>query len=83
MLLSEFKSQFGISAINLYQSKSSSRLVGSFFHNQKENTIVTTETFNGQQPVFVVPTEVPDPETGEVSTIYVLTNKQAQPKLTL
>lgn len=83
MTLSEFKSSYGITAINLYQSKSSNRLVGSFHHNAKEHTIVTTETFNGSQPVYVVPTEVPDPETGEVSTIYVLTNKSATPKLTL
>lgn len=83
MTLAEFKSAYGITAINLYQSKSSNRLVGSFHHKGAEQRICTTESFNGSKPVFVYPTEVTDEDTGEISTIYVLSNKQATPKLVL
>lgn len=83
MTISEFKASYGIQAINLFQSKSSPRLVGSFSHNGQEHRITSTEVFDINKPVYVYPTEVADSDTGEVTTLYVLSNKSATPVATL
>ena len=83
MTLAEFKSSFGLQTLNLYKSKTSSRLVGRFYHNGKEQSVVTTEQFSAQSAVYVYPTEITDTDTGEVNTIYVLSNKSATPAVTL
>lgn len=83
MTLAEFKSAFNVTKIDLFKSNSSNRLVGSFMHNDAEQRIVTTETFNASAPVHVYPTDVVNEETGEVTKLYVFSNKSATPALTL
>ena len=72
MTLNEFKNAFGIEKINLYPSKSSSRLVAGFNHKGENKLIVTTKEFNTSGDIYVY--ENADQETGEI--YYVLSNKE-------
>lgn len=83
MTLAEFKSQFNVQSLPLYKSKTSNRLVGRFYHNGVEKSVVSTVDFNANSPVHVYPTDIVDEESGEVNTIYVLSNKSATPAVTL
>lgn len=83
MTLAEFKKSYGLTSLNLYQSSKSSRLVGNFSHNGAEHKIATTETFDSNSPIFVYPTDVVDTDSGEITKMYILSNKTATPALTL
>lgn len=75
MTLQEFKTNYAVTAINLYPSTLSDRLVGSVQSSKGEFTVITKPPFASTEPVFAYPTEVTDKESGEVSTIIVLSNK--------
>ena len=84
MTLQEFKQSYGVASINLYKSTVSDRLVGSVQSTKGEFTVITKPPFVSSDPVFAYPTEVVNADTGEVSTIIVLSNKAPKaPALTL
>lgn len=90
MTLAEFKRSQGIETINLGQNPKTGRYIADVV-NENGNTIrvISTKEFDGKAPVFVYPTEVPDvdletgEETGEMVTLFVLSNKEAKVALTL
>lgn len=74
MLLSTFKAQKGITAINLYNSTKSDRLVGSADTPNGTITFVTKMPFDSKKDIYVYPTDIADKDTGEITVINVLSN---------
>lgn len=70
--LERFKEVHGIDKLGMYKSTKSDRYVSSVWIGDHEKTVVTTETFNPKEEIFVY-SIVP---TGSKELIYVLSNKK-------
>ena len=58
MTLQEFKTSYGVSAINLYPSTVSDRLVGSIHSSKGDFTVITKAPFDSKESIYAYPTEV-------------------------